>query len=136
MTDGRRRPILETMSREPLDMDMGDDDQADDIVEYERYVEDPPADYVIRNHEADADGFLGITEEMSEEYTERGARREAMRQDERPAEESAMRVVGDDHVDGDLFDDDAVNGEEAVDKDLEGDENLISGEYLADELDL
>ena len=41
------------MSREPLDMDMGDDDQADDIVEYERYVEDPPADHVIRNHEAE-----------------------------------------------------------------------------------
>ncbi|MFF2394006.1 MULTISPECIES: hypothetical protein [unclassified Nocardia] len=124
------------MSREPLDMDMGDDDQADDIVEYERYVEDPPADYVIRNHEADADGFLGINEEISEEYTERGSRREAMEEDERPAEESAMRVVGDDDVDGALFDDDAVNGEEGVEKDLEGDENLTSGEYLADELDL
>ncbi|TCJ99966.1 hypothetical protein [Nocardia alba] len=124
------------MSREPLDMDMGDDDQADDIVEYERYVEDPPADHVIRNHEAEADGFLGITEEMSKEYTERGARKEAGYEDERPAEVSAMRVVGDDKVDGDLFDDDAVNGEESVEKDLEGDENLTSGEYLADELDL
>ncbi|MFC9663735.1 hypothetical protein ACFVJ5_26125 [Nocardia sp. NPDC127606] len=126
------------MSREPLDMDMdmGDDDQADDIVEYERYVEDPPADYVIRNHEADADGFLGINEEVSEEYTERGSRHEAREEDERPAEESAMRVVGEDDVDGDLFDDDAVNGEEGVEKDLEGDENLTSGEYLADELDL
>ncbi|MFD6450338.1 hypothetical protein ACFWF3_06115 [Nocardia sp. NPDC060220] len=124
------------MSREPLDMDMGDDDQADDIVEYERYVEDPPADYVIRNHEADADGFLGINEEISEEYTERGSRQEAMEEDERPAEEGAMRVVGDDDVDGALFDDDAVNGEEGVEKDLEGDENLTSGEYLADELDL
>ncbi|MFC9475801.1 hypothetical protein ACWF99_18095 [Nocardia sp. NPDC055002] len=124
------------MSREPLDMDMGDDDQADDIVEYERYVEDPPADYVIRNHEADADGFLGINEEVSEEYTERGSRQEAMAEDERPAEVGAMRVVGDDDVDGDLFDDDAVNGEEGVEKDLEGDENLTSGEYLADELDL
>lgn len=124
------------MSREPLDMDMGDDDQADDIVEYERYVEDPPADYVIRNHEADADGFLGINEEVSEEYTERASRQEAMAEDERPAEEGAMRVVGDDDVDGDLFDDDAVNGEEGAEKDLEGDENLTSGEYLADELDL
>ncbi|MFD6399321.1 hypothetical protein [Nocardia sp. NPDC060249] len=124
------------MSREPLDMDMGDDDQADDIVEYERYVEDPPADYVIRNHEADADGFLGINEEVAEEYTERGSRHEAMEEDERPAEEGAMRVVGEDDVDGDLFDDDAVNGEEGVDKDLEGDESLTSGEYLADELDL
>jgi hypothetical protein len=117
-------------------MDMGDDDQADDIVEYERYVEDPPADHVIRNREAEADGFLGINEEMSEEYTERGARREAMEEDERPAEEGAMGVRGDDKVDGDLFDDDAVNGEEGVEKDLEGDENLTSGEYLADELDL
>ncbi|MFD3506011.1 hypothetical protein [Nocardia sp. NPDC058666] len=124
------------MSREPLDMDMGDDEQADEIVEYERYVEDPPADYVIRNHEADADGFLGINEEVSEEYSERGARHEAMEEDERPAEEVAMRVVGDDNVDGDLFDDDRINGEEGVEKDLEGDENLISGEYLADELDL
>ncbi len=124
------------MSREPLDMDMGDDDQADDIVEYERYVEDPPADYVIRNHEADADGFLGINEEVSEEWSERGSRHEAMEEDERPAEEVAMRVRGDDSIDGDLFDDDAVNGEEGVEKDLEGDENLISGEYLADELDL
>ncbi|MFC8385158.1 hypothetical protein [Nocardia sp. NPDC057272] len=124
------------MSREPLDMDMGDDDQADDIVEYERYVEDPPADYVIRNHEADADGFLGINEEVSEEYTERRSRQETMAEDERPAEVGAMRVVGDDDVDGDLFDDDAVNGEEGVEKDLEGDENLTSGEYLADELDL
>ncbi|MBC7303389.1 MAG: hypothetical protein H5T78_20870 [Nocardia sp.] len=124
------------MSREPLDMDMGDDDQADDIVEYERYVEDPPADYVIRNHEADADGFLGISEELAEEYTERGSRREATAQDERPAEVGAMGVRGGDTADGDLFDEEGVNGEEAVEKDLEGDENLTSGEYLADELDL
>ncbi|MGY0501557.1 hypothetical protein ACWZHB_23970 [Nocardia sp. FBN12] len=124
------------MSREPLDMDMGDDDQADDIVEYERYVEDPPADHVIRNHEADADGFLGINEEVAEEWSEGGSRHEAMEEDERPAEEGAMGVRGDTAVDGDLFDDDAVNGEESVEKDLEGDENLTSGEYLADELDL
>ncbi|MFC6014131.1 hypothetical protein [Nocardia lasii] len=124
------------MSREPLDMDMGDDDQADDIVEYERYVEDPPADYVIRNHEADADGFLGINEEVSEEWSERGSRREALAEDERPAEEAAMRVRDGDSLDGDLFDDGAINGEEGVEKDLEGDENAISGEYLADELDL
>ncbi|MEV0331722.1 hypothetical protein [Nocardia sp. NPDC050717] len=116
------------MSREPLDMDMGDDDQADDIVEYERYVEDPPEDYVIRNHEADDDGFLGITEEIGEEWSERGAAREAVAEDERPAEVSAVRVVGDDGVDGDLYDNDAVDGEE-------GDEDLIDGEYLADELD-
>ncbi|WP_280221091.1 hypothetical protein [Nocardia neocaledoniensis] len=116
------------MSREPLDMDMGDDDQADDIVEYERYVEDPPEDYVIRNHEAADDGFLGISEEIGEEWTERGAAREAVAEDERPAEVSAVRVVGDDGVDGDLYDNDAVEGEE-------GDEDLIDGEYLADELD-
>ncbi|MFJ2834469.1 MULTISPECIES: hypothetical protein [Nocardia] len=124
------------MSREPLDMDMGDDDQADDIVEYERYVEDPPQDYVIRNHEADADGFLGITEETDEEWSESGAEREAVAEDERPAEVSAVRVVGDDAVDGDLYDDDAIDGEEGVERDLEGDENLTDGEYLADELDL
>ncbi|GGN74528.1 hypothetical protein [Nocardia rhizosphaerihabitans] len=123
------------MSREPLDMDMGDDDQADDIVEYERYVEDPPEDYVIRNHEADADGFLGINEEVGEEWTENGAARQAVEEDERPAEVSAVRIVGDDGVDGDLYDD-AINGEEGVERDLEGDENLTAGEYLADELDL
>ncbi|MFD4456872.1 hypothetical protein [Nocardia sp. NPDC058480] len=117
------------MSREPLDMDMGDDGQADDIVEYERYVEDPPADFVISNHEADADGFLGITEETAEESTESSARHEAMEEDERPAEEAAVGVRSEDDLDGALFDDDAINGEE-------GDENLISGEYLADELDL
>ncbi|MEV0059240.1 hypothetical protein [Nocardia sp. NPDC050718] len=120
------------MSREPLDMDMGDDDQADDIVEYERYVEDPPQDYVIRNHEADADGFLGINEEVDEEWSEAGAAREAIAEDERPAEVSAVRVVGDDAVDGDLYDD-SIDGAE---RDLEGDENLTDGEYLADELDL
>ncbi|MFD4431011.1 hypothetical protein [Nocardia sp. NPDC058497] len=125
------------MSREnPLDMDMGDDRQADDIVTYERYVEDPPEDYVIRNHEADADGFLGINEEVGEEWTENGAAREAVEEDERPAEVSAVRIVGDDGVDGDLYDDDAIDGEEGVERDLEGDENLTAGEYLADELDL
>ncbi|WP_336084442.1 hypothetical protein [Nocardia sp. SSK8] len=113
------------MSREPLDMDMGDDDQADDIVEYERYVEDPPQDYVIRNHEADADGFLGIDEEMSQEWTETSAARAALEQDERPAEVAAVRVVGEDGVDGDLYDNDNDN-----------DEDRISGEDLADELDL
>ncbi|MEU3014795.1 hypothetical protein [Nocardia asteroides] len=123
------------MSREPLDMDMGDDDQADDIVEYERYVEDPPADYVIRNHEADADGFLGIGEELAEEWSEGSAAREAVAEDERPAEVSAIRVVGDDSVDGDLYDD-ASDGAQALDRDRAGDEDLIDGEYLAGELDL
>ncbi|WP_278261302.1 hypothetical protein [Nocardia sp. AG03] len=113
------------MSREPLDMDMGDDDQADDIVEYERYVEDPPQDYVIRNHEADADGFLGIDEEMSQEWTEGSAARAALEQDERPAEVAAVRVVGDDHVDGDLYD-----------NPVDGDETTISGESRAEDLDL
>ncbi|MFE3543534.1 hypothetical protein ACFXK0_11215 [Nocardia sp. NPDC059177] len=112
------------MSREPLDMDMGDDDQADDIVEYERYVEDPPADYVIRNREADDNGDLGITQEVDEEWTEASAAAAALAQDERPAEVAAVRIVGDDGVDGDLYDrDDAT-------------EDRISGEYLADELDL
>ncbi|MFF2084751.1 hypothetical protein ACFVVM_13310 [Nocardia sp. NPDC058176] len=122
------------MSREPLDMDMGDDDQADDIVEYERYVEDPPADHVIRNHEADDDGFLGIDEEVAEEWTARGAAREALAEDERPAEVSAVRVVGEDGIDGDLYED-SVTGTQA-ERDLEGDEDRIDGEDLADELDL
>ncbi|GGK48860.1 hypothetical protein [Nocardia camponoti] len=127
------------MSREPLDFDMGDDDQANDIVEYERFVEDPPRDYVIRDHEADANGFLGINKEVSEEWTERGAAHAALEQDERPAEVAAMSVRGEGAVDGDLFDDRYgydLNGEEGVEQDLEGDENLISGEYHADDLDL
>lgn len=109
------------MSREPLDMDMGDDDQADDIVAYERTVEDPPADYVIRNHEADDDGRLGIDEELRQEWTPRAAAREAIAEDERPAEVAALDIVGD----ADLFADDRASSEE-----------LISGEYLADEEDL
>ncbi|MDO3650266.1 hypothetical protein [Nocardia mangyaensis] len=123
------------MSREPLDMDMGDDDQADDIIEYERYVEDPPADHVIRNHEADDDGFLGIDEEIAEEWTARGAAREAVAEDERPAEVSAVRVVGEDDLDGDLYEN-TVTGARSAERDLEGDEDRIDGDDLADELDL
>ncbi|MGW5313739.1 hypothetical protein ACWEQ0_28080 [Nocardia thailandica] len=109
------------MSREPLDMDMGDDGQADDIVAYERTVEDPPADYVIRNHEADDDGYLGIGEELEQEWSRRGEAREAVAEDERPAEVAAVDIVGDDTL---------------FARDRASSEDLISGEYLADEEDL
>jgi len=80
------------MDREPLDMDMGDDDQADEIREYERNVEDPPDDLRIRNHENDDDGRLGIGEELQQEWTLRGRSAE---EDERPAEAAAMEIVDD-----------------------------------------
>jgi hypothetical protein len=83
------------MDREPLDMDMGDDDQADEIREYERNVEDPPDDLRIRNHENDDDGRLGIGEELQQEWTLRGRSAEDAEEDERPAEAAAMEIVDD-----------------------------------------
>jgi hypothetical protein len=80
------------MDREPLDMDMGNDDQADEIREYERNVEDPPDDLQIRNHENDDDGRLGIGEELQQEWTRRD---QAAEEDDRPAEAAAMEIVDD-----------------------------------------
>lgn len=76
-------------------MDMGDDEQADEIREYERYVEDPPADLTIRNHENEDDGRLGIGEELDQEWTRRAQRAEDLEEDDRPAEVAAVEIVDD-----------------------------------------
>ncbi|RBO92843.1 hypothetical protein DFR74_103491 [Nocardia puris] len=76
-------------------MDMGDDEQADEIREYERYVEDPPADLTIRNRENEDDGRLGIGEELDQEWTRRAQRAEDLEADDRPAEVAAVEIVDD-----------------------------------------
>ncbi|MFQ6392254.1 hypothetical protein ACLMAJ_02250 [Nocardia sp. KC 131] len=86
------------MDREPLDTDMGDDEQADEIREYERNIEDPPADLHIRNHENDDDGRLGIGEELGQEWTRRGQAAEDAEEDQRPAEVAAVEIVDDSDV--------------------------------------
>lgn len=83
------------MDREPLDMDMGDDEQADEIREYERNIEDPPADLHIRYRENEDDGRLGIDEELRQEWTDRAQRAEDAEEDERPAEAAAIEIVDD-----------------------------------------
>jgi hypothetical protein len=76
-----------------LDDDLGDDDQADEVRAYERYITDPPDDLVIRYHENDDEGRLGIDRELSEEWTARRHRAEERAEDDRPAEVAAMEVV-------------------------------------------
>ncbi|MFE9578505.1 hypothetical protein ACFYO1_19100 [Nocardia sp. NPDC006044] len=83
------------MDREPLDIDMGDDDQNDEIRAYLRNIEDPPDDLRIRYRENDDDGRLGITEELAQESTPREQRRERDEDDERPAEVAAVEIVDD-----------------------------------------
>ncbi|WP_069162330.1 hypothetical protein [Nocardia altamirensis] len=83
------------MDREPLDTDLGDDEQADEIRAYQRNVEDPPDDLRIRYHENDDDGRLGIGDELAQEWTARGQRAEDAEDDERPAEVAAMDIVDD-----------------------------------------
>ncbi|MFI6367114.1 hypothetical protein ACIBG0_30680 [Nocardia sp. NPDC050630] len=83
------------MDRDPLDMDMGDDDQEDEIRAYRRNVEDPPDDLRIRYRENDDDGRLGIGEELEQEWTPRGQKSELAEEDERPAEVAAIEIVDD-----------------------------------------
>lgn len=78
--------------REDLDYDLGDDDQADDVREYERYIADPPNDLVIRYHENDDNGRLGIARELDQEWSRRRHRAELLAEDKRPAEKAAMEV--------------------------------------------
>jgi hypothetical protein len=78
---------------EDLDYDLGDDDQADEVRAYERYIVDPPRDLVIRDHENDDGGRLGITSELDQEWTRRRRRDEIRAEDERPAEVAAIEVV-------------------------------------------
>lgn len=80
------------MDRDPLDMDMGDDEQADDVREYERYIEDPPKDLRIRNRENDDDGRLGIGDELEQEWSHRDGTDAT---DNRPAEAAAIEIVDD-----------------------------------------
>ncbi|WP_406233085.1 hypothetical protein [Nocardia sp. NBC_01009] len=86
------------MDRESLDTDMGDDKQADEIREYERNIEDPPADLQIRDHENDDAGRLGITEELEQEWTPGSQATEDAEADERPAEVAAMVIIDDSEV--------------------------------------
>ncbi|WP_216918189.1 hypothetical protein OG225_29210 [Nocardia sp. NBC_01377] len=83
------------MDREPLDMDMGDDEQADEIREYERNVENPPDDLRIRYRENEDDGRLGIGEELEQEWSRGDRAAEEAEQDDRPAEAAAMDIVDD-----------------------------------------
>ncbi|MET8653881.1 MULTISPECIES: hypothetical protein [Nocardia] len=83
------------MDREPLDMDMGDDEQADEIREYERNVENPPDDLRIRYRENEDDGRLGIGEELEQEWSHGDRAAEEAEQDDRPAEAAAIEIVND-----------------------------------------
>ncbi|MFC9432568.1 hypothetical protein [Nocardia sp. NPDC057030] len=83
------------MDREPLDTDMGDDDQADEIRAYQRNIEDPPDDLRIRYHENDDDGRLGIADELAQESTPRERRHAEDEDDDRPAEVAAVEIVDD-----------------------------------------
>lgn len=86
------------MDRDRLDMDMGDDEQADEIREYQRYVEDPPDDLEIRYRENEDDGRLGIGDELAQEWTPRGQRAENTEEDDRPAEVAAVEIVDDENL--------------------------------------
>ncbi|UGT38883.1 hypothetical protein LTV02_22515 [Nocardia yamanashiensis] len=85
--------VFDTDDVEDLDYDLGDDDQADEVREYERYITDPPEDLVIRNRESDDDGRLGIGEELDQEWTRRRRREEYRSEDDRPAEVAAMDII-------------------------------------------
>ncbi|WP_280424578.1 hypothetical protein [Nocardia carnea] len=78
--------------RADLDYDLGDDDQADEVREYERYITDPPNDLVIRYHENDDSGRLGIARELDQEWSRRRRREELRAEDRRPAEAAAMEI--------------------------------------------
>ena len=83
------------MARDPLDMDMGDDEQADEIRAYERNVEDPPDDLTIGYRENEDDGRLGIADELDQEWTRRSQDAAEADEDDRPAEVAAMEIVDD-----------------------------------------
>ncbi|WP_405134758.1 hypothetical protein [Nocardia sp. NBC_01388] len=85
--------VLDTDDVEDLDYDMGDDDQADEVREYERAIADPPDDLIIRNRENDDTGRLGIGEELDQEWTRRRQRDEYKAEDDRPAEVAAMEII-------------------------------------------
>jgi|GEM_PF-6429123 len=73
-----------------LDLDLGDDDQADEVREYERSIADPPRSLIIGYHEDD--GRHGITADLDQAWTKRRRREEQRAEDDRPAELAAMEV--------------------------------------------
>jgi hypothetical protein len=81
------------MTDRRVDDDMGDDEQASEISEYESYISDPPDDLVIA--ESDEQGSIGISEWAREEASPRERPAE---DDERPAEESAMNIRPEDRA--------------------------------------
>ncbi|WP_431958242.1 hypothetical protein [Nocardia lijiangensis] len=81
------------MNRDPLDMDMGDDRQEDEIREYARYIENPPENLNIRDRESEDDGRLGIGEDLDQRWTRRGQRAEDAAASTLPAEEAAMAII-------------------------------------------
>ncbi|MFF3566468.1 hypothetical protein [Nocardia jiangxiensis] len=74
-----------------LDYDLGDDEQADEVREYERYITDPPSNLVIEYHEDG--GRQGIARDLEQSWTRRRHRDEERAEDDRPAELAAMEVV-------------------------------------------
>jgi hypothetical protein len=76
------------MTDRRVDEDMGDDEQASMISQYESYIEDPPEDFVIE--EDDDQGTIGISEWAREEAS---ARDRPVVDDDRSAEESAMKIT-------------------------------------------
>lgn len=78
------------MDERKLDTDMGDDEQEDEVRAYERYIEDPPSNLVIR--ETGEQGSLGISEALQREWTRHGQAVEDAAEDERPAEEAAIQI--------------------------------------------
>src|SRR5690349_17198539 len=80
-------------AEENLDYDLGDDDQADEVRAYERYIIDPPDDMVIHDRENEDEGRLGICREIGQEWSRRTQRTEHYVEDDRPAELTAIDVV-------------------------------------------
>ncbi|WP_280472848.1 hypothetical protein [Nocardia asiatica] len=83
------------MDRDPLETEMGDDDQEDEIREYQRNIEDPPDDLRIRYHQDEDDGRLGIGDELDQEWTPRDGRDADVEDDDRSAEVAAIEIVDD-----------------------------------------
>ncbi|MFR9752950.1 hypothetical protein ACL02S_18210 [Nocardia sp. 004] len=83
------------MNRDPVEAEMGDDDQADEIREYQRNITDPPDDLHIRYRENEDDGRLGIGDELDQEWTPRNGRAEAEEADDRSAEVAAIEIIDD-----------------------------------------
>ncbi|WP_245713785.1 hypothetical protein [Nocardia vaccinii] len=74
-----------------LDYDLGDDEQADEVRDYQRYIADPPANLIIDYHEDG--GRQGISRDLDQSWTRRRHRDEERAEDDRPAELAAMEVV-------------------------------------------